>query len=585
LKIVKANKVLTSEALNAEMIVNENIRKANENARNVYEDYNPSEPYIKGNKVVYNGSSYLNKLACTGIIPTNTTYWLCIAAAGAGLTDASQLAITDTGNYYNTDNTGDALQEVGQRIGNLSLLETESNTDLVSAINENTNQLAIVVSPDNFSTLQDAIDYCKLNNKTLTTNLLTLTQNTNIRSIGLNINVIALNGFTLELGGDNVPDLVGQAAANPEQRIGKIIGDVIDELEKVFIRGAIGQHITIGQYYGMINLRMNETDTYNAYSTFNFGTIYGVHIKNDTWVSASPSVNLWCNENEFYLNRCRYFIMDGTYDHDLNRVHGGTFEGNSAIEIIKGKNNHFYDMRFEGGNVTVHFYPLTSNNIIERNDGYYINLIREGVRNSVIYTQFSNSKMLNQYSIKIDTFNATYMNGFKNLVLSADSLGLKGNADQALLLETEFIDNPNDAMFYMECTRKVGFGLALKYRVYDINFNDISSAWSALSKTFYYNSCAQASIATKVEGSYILPNAQTANTTTGDVNIYNDKIMLYPTTNWQSYLDLVDGTHPEIKYVKFFVIRSDYFNPSAEVYNINAKIYDLSSNYHYHYSL
>jgi hypothetical protein len=137
LKIVKANKVLTSEALNAEMIVNENIRKANEDARNVYEEYNPIKQYIKGNKVAYNGSSYLNKVACTGIIPTNTTYWLCIASAGAGLTDASQLPITDTGNYYTTDNTGAVLQEVGQRIGNLSLLQTESNTDLVGAINEN----------------------------------------------------------------------------------------------------------------------------------------------------------------------------------------------------------------------------------------------------------------------------------------------------------------------------------------------------------------------------------------------------------------------------------------------------------------
>lgn len=145
MKIVKARKVLTSEALNAEMIINENIRKANENARNVFEAYDNTKTYIKGNKVSYNGSSYVNLISCVGVIPTaSATNWLIIASAGAGLTDASQLPITDTGNYYTTDNTGDALQEVGQRIGDLSLLETTSNTDLVVAINENATNINVL---------------------------------------------------------------------------------------------------------------------------------------------------------------------------------------------------------------------------------------------------------------------------------------------------------------------------------------------------------------------------------------------------------------------------------------------------------
>ena len=35
-----------------------------------------------GNKVAFNGSSYVCKKACTGIAPTNTTYWLLIAQKG-----------------------------------------------------------------------------------------------------------------------------------------------------------------------------------------------------------------------------------------------------------------------------------------------------------------------------------------------------------------------------------------------------------------------------------------------------------------------------------------------------------------------
>lgn len=143
MKIVKQGKVLTSEALNAEMILNENQRKANEDARNVWEQYDNTKQYIKGNKVAFNGSSYLCKATCRGILPTDINYWMMIASAGAGLENATQLPIIDTGNYYTTNDTNSALQEVGQKlnehdtkIGDLSQLNTTSNTDLVGAINE-----------------------------------------------------------------------------------------------------------------------------------------------------------------------------------------------------------------------------------------------------------------------------------------------------------------------------------------------------------------------------------------------------------------------------------------------------------------
>jgi len=64
---------------------NENTRIANENARKVWETYNPSKPYIPGNKVCLNGSSYVNIVGCTGVSPTEGTdnaNWVLIVSKG-----------------------------------------------------------------------------------------------------------------------------------------------------------------------------------------------------------------------------------------------------------------------------------------------------------------------------------------------------------------------------------------------------------------------------------------------------------------------------------------------------------------------
>lgn len=60
----------------------ENTRVTQENARNVFVDYNPLTPYVVGNKVSHNGSSYVCILDSLGNLPTNTTYWLLIAKKG-----------------------------------------------------------------------------------------------------------------------------------------------------------------------------------------------------------------------------------------------------------------------------------------------------------------------------------------------------------------------------------------------------------------------------------------------------------------------------------------------------------------------
>ena len=61
---------------------NEQKRVAAENARNVWEDYDGEKSYVPGNKVAYNGSSYLNIEPCSGVLPSDTEHWLLIAAKG-----------------------------------------------------------------------------------------------------------------------------------------------------------------------------------------------------------------------------------------------------------------------------------------------------------------------------------------------------------------------------------------------------------------------------------------------------------------------------------------------------------------------
>ena len=53
------------------------------NAMSVFEEYNPNKKYVKGNKVAYEGSSYvLTADEALGTNPTDTGSWLCIAEKG-----------------------------------------------------------------------------------------------------------------------------------------------------------------------------------------------------------------------------------------------------------------------------------------------------------------------------------------------------------------------------------------------------------------------------------------------------------------------------------------------------------------------
>ena len=60
----------------------ETARQTAEKARNVWEEYSAGKAYVPGNKVSFNGSSYVCTAATAGHAPTDTAYWLLIAQRG-----------------------------------------------------------------------------------------------------------------------------------------------------------------------------------------------------------------------------------------------------------------------------------------------------------------------------------------------------------------------------------------------------------------------------------------------------------------------------------------------------------------------
>ena len=60
----------------------ETTRTQAETARNVWEDYDSAKNYQPGNKVYWQGSSYVCLKACTGISPENGAYWQLVVRSG-----------------------------------------------------------------------------------------------------------------------------------------------------------------------------------------------------------------------------------------------------------------------------------------------------------------------------------------------------------------------------------------------------------------------------------------------------------------------------------------------------------------------
>ena len=85
-----AEQIVTDEAArkDAERLreVAEAARAALMAARMVIGAYNAGTAYVPGNEATYNGSTYRNTVACTGVLPTVTDNWILISQKGAAAT-------------------------------------------------------------------------------------------------------------------------------------------------------------------------------------------------------------------------------------------------------------------------------------------------------------------------------------------------------------------------------------------------------------------------------------------------------------------------------------------------------------------
>lgn len=97
-----------------------------------------------------------------------------------------------------------------------------------------------------------------------------------------------------------------------------------------------------------------------AYSQFNLGKVDKVSVVSKIDATSAG----WINENEFYGGRIKQLLMDGNYNHNNNHFYMPKMEG-MTVDIRKGSNNFFHDVRFEGANL-LNFAKGTFNNIFYR---------------------------------------------------------------------------------------------------------------------------------------------------------------------------------------------------------------------------
>lgn len=116
----------------------EGDRQASSNALKVWEDYDNLKDYIPLNKVQYQGSSYVNIVACRGITPTNISNWQLIAAKGQdGVGGDMYKSLYDTNNNGKVDIAENAEKLEGKTLAEIYADIPEGTTVVDSTINGN----------------------------------------------------------------------------------------------------------------------------------------------------------------------------------------------------------------------------------------------------------------------------------------------------------------------------------------------------------------------------------------------------------------------------------------------------------------
>lgn len=188
-------------------ISNETDRQEFFNAYKVCEVYNNTKQYVVGNKVTYAGSTYQCLVDTIAYAPPSLgdATWLLIAEKGADGTGGDMVRSI----YDPTNKQTDVYAYADNKIGDLSNLNTESNTDLVGAINEEKDSIDTIKADIGDKTTLNTTDKSNLVNsinekvnsldfnaqKTVTSKLVA---NTNItRNINnINTSIVSIDDFS-----------------------------------------------------------------------------------------------------------------------------------------------------------------------------------------------------------------------------------------------------------------------------------------------------------------------------------------------------------------------------------------------------
>jgi hypothetical protein len=171
----------------------------------------------------------------------------------------------------------------------------------------------------------------------------------------------------LILGGD------ASQSWNPRQEVGKVFR--VDEsltVPSIRVMGAKGQRIHVGRtHYLQLFASTTAPDTSRsysiAYSTFQLGHITQLELSTDPLNASGPANSgaggsvQWINENQFFINRCMGLLITGSYTHNHNKFHAGTWEGPCTIRMDTGFHNYVLGARFEAGPTTVIFGAQSAN--------------------------------------------------------------------------------------------------------------------------------------------------------------------------------------------------------------------------------
>lgn len=175
-----------------------------------------------------------------------------------------------------------------------------------------------------------------------------LRSDVNFRDVAVDFSgasIVVTNGARVILGG------TASLSQNPRQDFKSITrSGGATSTSSARVMGAKGQIITIDEcdyldLYADTSTGDSGPDYSIAYSTFHLNKCDKLVLTNNA--STSGSSVQWINENTFFLNRVTTLTIEGTYAHNHNHFHRGTFES-ATITISKGSYNMFWSPRFEG---------------------------------------------------------------------------------------------------------------------------------------------------------------------------------------------------------------------------------------------